>query len=288
MDQLDLGELKKLRLNLRKLSAQSMSGRFRSVFRGQGQEFEKVREYAVGDDVRHLDWNVTARTGEPHLKVFREERNLSLHLLVDVSKSQLFGTDGNLKITSAIQTAAMLAWLATQNQDQVSLTVYSDHVEQTVPLGKGKSHIAKIIQTLSKPHSLGDNTCLTEAIDHLLKISKKRSLVFIISDFEDQGFEQKLKKLNRYHEVTCCHIYDPSEAGLLQNGFIRLQDAESNQPSFWLGNKKQKVMENIFTEHLENTKNLLQKTGCNYFRLSTKQSTSKVLAHFIQKTGRRR
>ncbi|MDD9952450.1 MAG: DUF58 domain-containing protein [Zetaproteobacteria bacterium] len=279
-------EIKKLRMGLRKLSSENLGGSYRSVFRGQGQEFEKVREYIIGDDVRHIDWNVTARTGEPHLKVFREERNLTLQLVVDISKSQCFGSNQVTKSSIAAELAASLAWIATHSQDQIGLSVFSDHVEESLRPQRGKNHIAKVIQLLKKHQSNGRQTNLAVAIDHTMQLCKKHSLIFIISDFECSDYEQKLRHISQKHDVVCCHTYDPGEAGILPQGYLHMQDAEKETPFFWPAISHTPILKEAFTQNMQRTEQMIRQCGSDYLALSTTDSVMRKLTQFIHERGK--
>jgi uncharacterized protein (DUF58 family) len=192
-------------------------------------EFEEVREYTPGDDVRHIDWNVTARSGAPHVKVHREERELTVMLLVDVSSSGAFGSVGKLKNEIAAEVAAVLAYTAIKSHDRVGLIIFSDHIERYIPPKKGRAHVWRVIREILtfKPSRRG--TDLEGAIDYLGKVVRRRAVVFVISDFLDEGYGDRLRVGARRHDITTVTVTDPREVELPPVGLIELEDAETGE-----------------------------------------------------------
>jgi len=204
-----------------------LAGQWHSAFKGRGVEFEEVRPYQVGDDVRTIDWNVTARAGEPFVKLFREERELSVMLLVDLSASQDFGTNLQTKRELITELGATLAFSAIKNNDKVGLSLFTDQIEKAIPPRKGKRHVLRLIRELLYCQPIGRGTHLTSALDHLLRTASQRTVVFLISDFQDIGFEKTLRITRKKHDVIPILISDQREQELPNVGLLRLRDPES-------------------------------------------------------------
>jgi len=206
-----------------------LAGTWHSAFRGRGIEFEEVRPYQIGDDVRSIDWNVTARAGEPYIKLFREERELAVLLLADMSLSQSFGSCDQTKHELVAELGATLAFSAIKNNDKVGLTLFTDEIEKSLPPQKGARHVLRLIRELLYCQPIGTGTSIRRALEHVNRIAKRRSLVFVISDFQDRGFEQTLKIIRRKHDVVPIVVVDERERLLPSIGIIRLRDAESRE-----------------------------------------------------------
>ena len=206
-----------------------LAGEYESAFRGRGMEFEEVREYQEGDDVRDIDWNVTARMGHPYVKIYREERELTLMLMVDVSSSGQFGSVNRLKNEVATEIAAILAFAAVKSNDKVGLIIFSDVVEKYVPPKKGRNHVWKVIREVLQHKPQSKKTNINTALDFLNKITTRKVIAFLISDFIAQGYETLLRVTNKKHDVIAISITDPRERELPAVGFIELEDAESGE-----------------------------------------------------------
>jgi uncharacterized protein (DUF58 family) len=206
-----------------------LAGGWHSAFKGRGIEFEEVRPYQVGDDVRAIDWNVTARAGEPYVKLFREERELAVMLVVDLSASQDFGTQTQTKRELVTELGATLAFSAIRNNDRVGLTLFTDHVEKSVPPRKGTRHVLRLIRELLYCQPMGTGTDIAASLDHLNRTAPRKTVAFVISDFQDDAFESALRITRRKHDVIPIQITDPREWELPNVGMIRLQDAESGR-----------------------------------------------------------
>ncbi|MDE5695374.1 MAG: DUF58 domain-containing protein [Alistipes sp.] len=229
-----LRRVRKIEIKTRGLSDEIFAGKYHTAFRGRGMSFSEVREYRAGDDVRDIDWNVTARSRKPHIKVYEEERELTMMLLVDVSASRLFGTTERLKKNVMTEIAAVLAFSASQNNDKVGCIFFSDKVEKFIPPKKGRSHILTIIRELVgfRPQSQG--TRLSEPLRMLTNVNKKRCTTFILSDFLDPAqdrtaLEDALKIAGNKHDLVGIRICDPREAELPDVGIVELQDAENGR-----------------------------------------------------------
>ena len=206
-----------------------LAGSWNSAFKGRGIEFEEVRPYQVGDDVRTIDWNVTARSDQPFVKLFREEREMSVLLLVDLSRSVDFGTESQSKRELVTELGATLAMSATKNNDKVGMVLFTDQIEKTIPPRKGNRHVLRIIRELLYCQSVGSGTNIRNAIEHLSRTAKRRSVVFLVSDFFDSGFESVLKVATRRHDIVPITVTDPRERELPNVGLIRLRDSETRQ-----------------------------------------------------------
>lgn len=224
-----LKKLKRIEIKAGYTVRGNLAGEYVSIFRGSGMEFDRVREYLPGDDVRAIDWNVTARTNTPHVKVLREEREMTLMLLVDVSASVFFGTSMQEKSDVAMEFAAILGYLATKNKDRVGLIIFSDHVEHYTPPKRGRAHVWEMIRTIMTHTSRGEKTNIDAALTFLNRVCKKKAQVFLVSDFLNDGYQTSLKLARRRHRVTCVHVQDPREMDLPSVGMISFVDPESGE-----------------------------------------------------------
>ena len=206
-----------------------LAGTWNSAFKGRGIEFEEVRPYQVGDDVRTIDWNVTARSDQPYVKLFREERELAVMLLVDLSGSQSFGTNDQTKRDLVAELGATLAMSAIRNNDRVGLTLFTDEIEKSIPPRKGSRHVLRLIRELLFCEPVGNRTNLRRALEHLNRTSRRRTVVFLISDFQDTDFEATLKVARRKHDIIPVVISDPREREMPNVGLVRLQDEETGE-----------------------------------------------------------
>jgi uncharacterized protein (DUF58 family) len=204
-----------------------LAGSWNSAFKGRGIEFEEVRPYQVGDDVRSIDWNVTARSDQPFVKLFREEREMSVVLLVDLSRSVDFGTQLQTKRELIAELGATLAMSAVKNNDKIGMTLFSDDVEKAIPPRKGSRHVLRIIRELLYCEPVGSGTNIGKAVEHLNRTCKRRSVVFLVSDFFDSGYESVLKVAKRRHDIIPIVVSDPLEQELPNAGLVRLRDSES-------------------------------------------------------------
>jgi uncharacterized protein (DUF58 family) len=224
-----LRQIRRLQLKARRAVEDLLGGEYHSVFKGTGIAFEEVREYQPGDDVRSIDWNVTARAGHPFVKRFIEERELTVVLVVDVSGSNQFGTRLQLKREVAAELAAVLAFSAIANNDRVGLVQFTDRVEQFVPPRKGARHVLRLIRDILffQPERRG--TAIREALDYLNRVLRRRTIVFLFSDFIDRDYEQAFKRTGRRHDLVAVRVTDPREEELPPVGLVELEDAESGQ-----------------------------------------------------------
>ena len=224
-----LKKVRKIEIKTRKLSSNIFGGEYHSAFKGRGMTFSEVRNYQFGDDVRTIDWNVTARYNEPFVKIFEEERELTLMLMVDVSNSALFGTNNALKKNIITEISATLAFSALQNNDKVGLILFSDQVELYIPPSKGKTHVLRIIRELIEFKPLSKKTDIKVALEFLTRILKKKSITFILSDFISSDYEKSLKIISKKHDLTGIKDYDNFEAAIPNLGLVQMFDQETDE-----------------------------------------------------------
>ncbi|RXQ95674.1 DUF58 domain-containing protein [Ancylomarina salipaludis] len=236
-----LKKVRKIEIKTRGLSRNIFAGEYHSAFKGRGMTFSEVREYQYGDDIRSIDWNVTARYNTPFVKLFEEEREMTVMLMIDVSGSREFGTMSKLKKNQITEIAAVLAFSAIQNNDKIGVLFFSDIIEKFIPPKKGKSHILRIIRELIDFKPEHRNTDINNALRYLTKAIKKRCTTFVISDFiDDQDFEKSLSIANNKHDVVALKIYDKREEELPSIGLVRMLDAETRQYQ-WVDTSSSKV-----------------------------------------------
>jgi len=224
-----LKKVRKIEIKTRRLSDHIFGGEYHSTFKGRGMTFSEVRQYQYGDDVRNIDWNVTARTNEPHIKVFEEERELTMMLMVDISGSELFGTEEQFKSEVVTEIAATLAFSATQNNDKIGLILFSDEVELYIPPKKGKSHVLRIIRELIEFHPKSKKTNIAEALKFLSSVMKKKAIVFVLSDFIADDYDHTLKIAAKKHDVTGIRVYDKHEETIPNLGMVQMLDEETGE-----------------------------------------------------------
>ena len=229
----DIPELMKqvgrIRVITNRLVDEQLSGEYHSVFRGFGIEFDEVREYVPGDDIRAIDWNVTARMGHPFIKRFCEERELTIVFLVDISGSQGFGSGARAKVELAAELTALMALSAVKNQDKVGLVLFSDRIEKSIPPRKGRTAAMRLVREVLAAEETRHGTDLAGVLRFLNQVQKRRAVVFLISDFMDSGYEPELRVASRHHDLICCHVSDPRESDLPRVGLIEVEDPESGE-----------------------------------------------------------
>ena len=285
-----LKKVRQLEIKSKQLTTNLFSGEYHSAFKGKGMHFKEVREYAAGDDIRFIDWNVSARFGHPFSKVFEEERELTVMLLVDVSGSKNFGTQQQHKQELATEVCAVLAFSAIQNNDKVGVLFFSDQVEKFIPPKKGRSHILMIIRELIdfKPQHTGTN--LAEALRYFTSAIKKRCTAFLISDFMSPAFENELKIANRKHDLIALRLYDQHEEAFPNLGLIPVKDEESGQV-LWVNTGDKEVRFAFKTAALERNgrlEDLLRRSGVDNTKIGTHESYVKPLMTLFKKREARR
>ena len=222
----------KIKVITTRLVDEHLSGEYHSVFKGQGIEFDEVREYVAGDDIRSIDWNVTARMGHPFIKRFAEERELTVIFLVDISGSQCFGSGGRSKAEVAAEITCLLALSAIRNQDKIGLILFTDRIEKSVPPRKGRTAAMRLVREVLAAEETRRKTNISAAFRFLNNVQKRRAVVFLLSDFMDSNYENELRIMSRKHDVICCPISDPREIDLIDAGLIEVQDPETGTLMF--------------------------------------------------------
>jgi len=285
--------LKKVRLielKTRGLSEHIFSGEYHSAFKGRGMTFSEVREYTHGDEVRTIDWNVTARFGHPFVKVFEEERELTVMLVADVSGSEDFGTDGLLKRELITEACATLAFSAIKNNDKVGLILFSDRVEKFIPPKKGRSHILRLIRELLEFRAAGKGTDITAALRYMNSVIKKRCLSFLISDMQDTGYEDALKIANRRHDLVVLRTSDPREGEMPNVGLVQFQDPETGQLR-WVDTGSRAIRTAYRAsalKHQNRTREMLRRAGVDHASITTNGGYVRPLMQlFKQREGGR-
>jgi len=219
----------RIRIITKKLVDEHLSGEYHSAFKGQGIEFDEVREYTPGDDVRSIDWNVTARMGYPYVKRFSEERELTIMFLVDISGSQAFGSSEYSKAELSAAVASVFALSAIKNQDKIGLILFSDRIEKSLPPRKGRTAVMRLVREVLAAEETNRGTDIAAALRFMNNVQKRKAVVFLISDFMDSGYERELKVLAKRHDVICCPISDPREFELVNAGLIEVEDPETGE-----------------------------------------------------------
>ena len=279
--------LKKVRLielKTKGLSSQVFSGEYHSAFKGRGMAFSEVREYMPGDEIRTIDWNVTARFNHPYVKVFHEEREMTVMLVIDISGSSSFGTRSQLKRELIAEIAAVISFSAIQNNDKIGVILFAAKPELYIPPKKGKKHILRIIRELIEFNPNTKETNIGTTLDYLNNVVKKRSIVFLISDFLDNSFEDQLKITNRKHDLVALQITDQAEYNLPKVGWVQLQDLESNQLK-WVNTNLPKVRKRFADQgrsHDRYMKETFRKSGVDFAKISTGESYVKPLMNLFK------
>jgi uncharacterized protein (DUF58 family) len=282
-----LKKVRKIEIKTRRLSDHIFGGEYHSTFKGRGMTFSEVRQYQYGDDVRSIDWNVTARYNEPFVKVFEEERELTMMLMVDVSGSEFFGTIDRFKRVVLTEISATLAFSALQNNDKVGLILFSDEVELFIPPKKGKSHVLRIIRELLEFEPRSHKTDISGALKFLSNVLKKKSIVFLLSDFLAEDYEHNLRITGRKHDLTGIRVYDPMECSLPSLGVVSMQDAETGEVR-WVNTQSRKVRdayESYYRDHVEYFRDTFNRAGCGQLDCRVNESyVKKLLAYFKRRT----
>ena len=279
--------IRRIQIKTSHLVDDMLVGRWHSAFKGRGMEFEEVRPYQIGDDVRSIDWNVTARAGEPFIKLYREEREMSVMLLVDISRSQDFGTQPQTKRQLVTELAATLAFSAIKNNDRVGLTLFSDRIEKSLPPKNGSRHVLRLIRELLSTNPIGGGTNIKEAIEHLNRTSSRRRVVFLISDFQDRNYERTLRITRRKHDVIPVLIADPREREIPRVGMIRLRDPESGRviQLDTFSRRHRTRIERILAQQMEDTELIFRRIKLTPLRLTAGEDFVDSLTRYFD--GRR-
>ncbi|HIC31407.1 MAG TPA: DUF58 domain-containing protein [Flavobacteriaceae bacterium] len=282
-----LKKVRKIEIKTRRLSDHIFGGEYHSTFKGRGMTFSEVRQYQFGDDVRNIDWNVTARYNEPYVKVFEEERELTMMLMVDVSGSEFFGTEQQFKNEVITEIAATLAFSATQNNDKIGLILFSDDIELYIPPKKGRSHVLRIIRELIEFQPKSKQTNISEALKFLRNVMKKKAIVFMMSDFIAEDYKQTLKIAAGKHDITGIRIYDKHEENIPNLGMVNMQDEESGELMLVNTSSKQVRQEysNFYAEKVNYFKDSFAKSGAGSLSCRTDESYVKKLLGYFKTRG---
>lgn len=284
-----LKKVRKIEIKTKGLSKHLFSGEYHSAFKGRGMAFSEVREYQFGDDIRNIDWNVTARLNHPYVKVFEEERELTVMLLVDVSGSNRFGTRVQFKEELLAEIAAILAFSAIQNNDKVGVIFFSDKIEKFISPKKGSTHILRIIRELIDFKPDNTKTDITEALRYLTNVIKKKSTAFILSDFYDTGYEDALKIASKKHDIVSIRITDDREKELPDLGMVKIYDPETQQ-TLWVDTSSEEVRNNFadaYNQHSNYVSEVFRKYGIDNVEISTGQDYVKQLMRLFKQRERK-
>lgn len=282
-----LKKVRKIEIKTRRLSNNIFGGEYHSAFKGRGMTFSEVRSYQFGDDVRTIDWNVTARYNEPFVKVFEEERELTLMLIVDVSSSALFGTDSALKKNILTEISATLAFSALQNNDKVGLILFSDQIELYIPPSKGKTHVLRIIRELIEFKPYSKKTDINSALEFLNKVMKKKSIAFLLSDFISSDYEKSLKIVSKKHDLTGIKVYDKLEEFIPNLGLVQMFDQELGEIKL-IDTSSSKIRKNYKNQMFMNFKkfnDVFTRNGAGTISCRTDESYIKKLLNYFKNRG---
>jgi uncharacterized protein (DUF58 family) len=285
-----LKKVRKIEIKTKGLSNHIFAGEYQTAFKGKGMAFSEVREYQPGDDIRSIDWNVTARYNAPFVKVFEEEREMTVMLLIDVSASGNFGTQEQFKRELATEISAILAFSAIKNNDKVGVIFFTDKIEQFIPPKKGKSHILRIIREVLAFQSTGKGTNIAVALEYFNSVIKKRSVCFILSDFMSKEFDRPLKIASKKHDLVALRIHDTREDTLPNIGLVPMQDAETEEMLF-VDTSSKKVRDNFAKNRVQATeklRKLFPASGVDLIDITTGTDYVKPLINFFKTRGSRR
>jgi uncharacterized protein (DUF58 family) len=287
-----LKRVRKIEIKTRGLSRNIFAGEYHSAFKGRGMSFSEVREYQFGDDIRNIDWNVTARFNHPYIKIYEEERELTVMLLVDVSNSRVFGTQTQLKKNLITEISAVLSFSAIQNNDKIGVILFSDKIEKFIPPQKGRKHILRIIRELIEFTPESNRTNISEALKYLTNAIKKRCTAFVISDFFDQdpetyrmNYEESLRIANNKHDIIGLQIYDRRETELPQVGLIKMKDAETGE-YVWVDSNNSKIrnaFHNWWNQTAQNIKSTFSQSGVDFASVATDEDYVKPLISLFKR-----
>lgn len=284
-----LENVRRLEIGTKGLVNEIFSGEYHTVFKGRGMEFAEVREYVPGDDIRLIDWNVSARTGSPFVKVFSEERELSMMLVVDMSRSGTFGSSYRMKDEVAIEICALLAFSAMKNNDKVGLLIFTDRVEKFIPPRKGRQHVLRVLREIvyHEPENRGTN--MNSALEYLLRVIRRNSVVFILSDFMDDGFQKSLRVVSSKHDVIAIKVTDKLEIQLPDAGLISLVDAETGE-NVVVDTSDEKIRNSysaLKQAQQEGLEKMFKKINLDYINIKTGESYVEPLYKFFRKRAKR-
>lgn len=283
-----LKKVRKIEIKTKGLSKHIFSGEYHSAFKGRGMSFSEVRDYNYGDDVRNIDWNVTARTGDPHIKVFEEDRELTVMLIIDISQSSSFGSVKQFKSELTAELSAVIAFSAITNNDKVGAILFTDEVEKYIPPKKGKKHILRIIREVIYYNPESKGTDLEKALIYLNNIQKKKAIVFVLSDFMTQGYEAALSIASKRHDIIGLHVYDELEKELPNLGLINAFDAETGQRTILDTSSAsiRKKYTNWFQGNFDYYDKTFNRYRADHISISTADDYVKLLLQFFKKRSK--
>jgi len=284
-----LKQVKQIEIRTRGLVNEVFSGEYHSVFKGRGMEFSEVREYNLGDDIRSIDWNVTARFGHPYIKIFEEERELTVMLLVDMSGSLFFGSVEKTKQQIAAELSSILAFSALKNNDKVGLILFTDRIEKFVPPRKGKSHALRIVREVLSFEPQGNQTNIKQALEYFNHTIKKKAIVFLISDFLDIGYEKILRIVGKKHDLIGMVLQDPREKNMIDAGLVKFRDAETGEIRY-LDTGDKEVRQSIIEENkviADYQRQLFVSSRLDSIKIETSDSYVKPLVRFFKQREKR-
>ena len=279
-----LKKVRKIEIKTRGLSKHIFAGEYHSAFKGRGMSFSEVREYQFGDDVRSIDWNVTARFNKPYIKIFEEERELTVMLLIDMSGSKNFGTKQRFKDELVTELSAVLSFSTIQNNDKIGVIFFTDKVEKFIPPQKGRKHILRIIRELINCNPGSKKTDISEALRYFTNSIKKRCTAFVISDFMDKNFEKALQIANHKHDVIALQIFDERETELPPIGLVKMKDAETGK-EIWVNTSNKKLRTKFKADRLKfdaELKNTFAKSGVDFAKIKTNEDYIKPLLRLFK------
>lgn len=284
-----LKKIRKLEIQTKGIVNTLFGGEYQSAFKGRGMEFSEVRAYTYGDDIRQIDWNVTARTGDPFIKIFEEEREQTLMLCIDISQSGTFGSRNQSKMELAIELCAVLAFSAIKNSDKVGLVLFSDHIEKVVPPKKGRTHVLRLIRELYATEPTGTGTDIADALSYINRLLDRRAIVVLASDFQDSDFDKPLRITNQKHDLVSIIISDPLEDELPDIGLVNIRDAETGAQQM-IDTSNQLVRETYRKRRLNAKEQLydkLLKMKVDAVEVNTNESYVQPLMNFFKRRGSR-
>ncbi len=282
-------KIRKIEIYTNKLVSDVLAGKYHSIFKGRGMEFSDVRHYQIGDDIRDIDWNVTARMGQAFIKQYTEERELTVMLMVDASGSNMFGSTPQMKGEIIAEIGALFAFSAIRNNDRVGLLIFTDQVEKYVPPKKGRKHVLRVIREMLYFQPQHRGTDITCALDYLNRVVKRKAVVFLISDFQTSGFESALSVANKHHDVIAVSITDPREMELPKVGMIELEDAESGRVMLvdTSSDRVRQDYKRAANSHKEQREKAFRSISVDYIDVITDQHYIKPITTFFRQRARR-
>ena len=284
-----LKKVKQIEIRTRGLVDSFFGGEYHSLFKGRGMTFSEVREYQPGDDVRLIDWNVTARSGSPFIKIFEEERELTVILVVDISSSGSFGSKYYQKKGISAEIASVLGFSAIKNNDKVGLILFSNDIVKYIPPKKGKSHVLRVVRELLYTEPDFKGTSIKNALEFLMKVAKRKAVVFLLSDFLDKNFLDSLKIANRKHDLVGIKIFDPYEEKFPDIGMLKVEDAETGV-NFWIDTSNKQVLKQMNDSNIKKTNEFYKsakKMGLDIVPISTSEDYAEPLMKFFKKRGKK-